>query len=226
MENICYLNDSCGKFKRNLCSYPEFCIKLFKIDSLFNLGLFTDLQRKHLNLRIDADGTDKEQFIKLKEIEDNIESWVNAGNNLYLYSYQTGNGKSSWCCRLAQAYINSIWHKTEIKCRVLFISVPKFFIMLKDNISHENDYIKHIKDNVLNCDLVIWDDVGTKTGTEFEMENLLNIIDSRLVAGKSNLYTSNIDPMQLRERVGERLYSRIINLSTVIQFNGRDKRGL
>lgn len=226
MTNQCYLNYSCGKYNRGGCTYPEFCVKLFKINSLFDAGLFSETQRKHLNLRIDNNGTDREQFSQLKQIEDNIESFIQEGRNLFIYSPQPGNGKTSWCLRLAQQYINAIWHKSDIRCRVLFVSVPKFFIMLKDNISQKNEYITYIKQNVLDCDLVIWDDIGTKVGTEFEIENLLNIVDNRISNGKSNFYTSNLIPNQLTERLGERLYSRIVNLSINIPLNGMDKRGL
>lgn len=188
--------------------------------------MISNTQRRHINLRTDIDGTDREQFGLLKSIGDNIEQFVEQGKNLYIYSSNCGNGKTSWALRLVQNYIDSIWYKTDIRCRAMFISVPKFFIMLKDNISTRNEYIAHIKQNVTDCDLVVWDDIGTKVGTEFEIENLLNIIDNRLCNGKSNIYTSNMDPIQLNERVGDRLYSRIVNLSTNICFKGMDKRGL
>ena len=222
----CFLHDVCNIYRKNNCHLDEFCLKLFKTDALYNEGLFNIPQRKHLNLRIDDDGTDKVSFTQLKQIETNIEDFVQQGSNLYLYSQNCGNGKTSWALRLAQTYINKIWHKTEIKCRVLYISVPKFFIMLKDNIREGNEYIYHIKNNVLDCDLVIWDDIGTKMGTEFEIENLLNIIDARISNNKSNIYTSNMSPAQLNERVGERLYSRIVNTAYNIELMGKDKRGL
>ena len=226
LSNECYLQTTCGKFKRGGCDPNSFCIKLFKVNTLFDLALFSEVQRKRIELHADSNGTDREQFVQLHQIEVNIENFIQNGTNLYLYSANPGNGKTSWCLRLAQDYINQIWHKTELKCRVLFISVPKFFIMLKQSLNNNNEYIEHIKKNVFDCDLVIWDDIGTKIGTEFEMENLLNIVDSRLSNGKSNFYTSNIFPKELIERVGERLYSRIAHLSTCIQFNGMDKRGL
>ncbi len=220
------MKSECQKYLQGKCNDNSFCVKLFKLEQLYNLGLFSDVQRKHLDLRIDSDGTDRQQFEMLKNIEDSIVSFVTQGKNLYLYSLNCGNGKTSWAIRLAQAYVNKIWYKCDVSCKIMFISVPKFFISLKDNISLKNDYIQHIKDNVLDCDLVIWDDIGTKVGTEFEIENMLNIIDNRLCNGKSNIYTSNINPLQLNERVGGRLYSRIINLSTNIEFKGQDKRGL
>ena len=58
------------------------------------------------------------------------------------------------------------------------------------------------------------------------MENLLNIIDYRISYNKSNIYTSNLTPDELSEKLGDRLHSRIIKLSDVVEFVGQDKRGL
>lgn len=222
----CFLKEQCKKFQRGDCPQNDFCIKLFKLDALYNLGLFSDFQRCYLPLHIDRDGTDKEEFNTLKAIESDIENFVSKGQNLYIYSSSTGTGKTSWGLRLAQAYLNSIWYKTDITCRVLFISVPKFYLALKDNISKKNDYIEHIKNNVLQADLVIWDDIATKVGTEFEIENMLNIIDNRIYDKKCNIYTSNMNPLQINQLLGSRLFSRIVNQSINICFHGTDKRGL
>lgn len=58
------------------------------------------------------------------------------------------------------------------------------------------------------------------------MENLLSIINTRLNNGKSNIYTSNLSGDELQEKIGDRLYSRIINLSEDIEFFSFDKRGI
>ena len=143
-----------------------------------------------------------------------------------MWSSMTGNGKTAWSLRLIQAYLSKIWVTSDLSCRALFINVPKFFLSLKDNISQRNDYISHIKSNVLNADLVVWDEVALKTLTPFEMENLLSLINNRIDLGKANIYTSNISPNELLNLVGDRLYSRIINKSDVLEFRGADKRNL
>ena len=125
-----------------------------------------------------------------------------------------------------QSYLESIWYKSDLKCRALFINVPRFLIALKNSISQQDDYINHIKENIQAVDLVVWDDIAIKTATTYEMENLLSIIDYRLNSGKSNIYTSNLFGKELSESLGDRLYSRIVNLSEVIEFVGQDKRGL
>ena len=221
----CFLHDVCRIYQKGECHPHEFCLKLFKTDALYNEGLFALEQRQHHNLYIDSDGTDREEFGKLKSIEKNIEDFVSNGSNLYIFSHHCGNGKTSWALRLCQSFVNKIWHKTDIRCRVLFVSVPRFLIMLKDNISCRNDYIAHIKENIYDCDLVVWDDIGTKVGTEFEIENLLTILDYRVANNMSNIFTSNLSSYELQERVGERLFSRIVNTSTVIELRGVDKRG-
>lgn len=196
------------------------------MNTLYNNSLISEKQRNYINLHVDEDGTDKEQFATLKQFQDYIVEFVSQGRNLYLYSDNCGNGKTSWALRLAQTYLNKIWYSTATDCRVLFISVPKFFIKLKESLSQPNDYINHIKRHVVDCDLVIWDDIGTKVGTEFEVENLLSIINNRIDNGKSNIYTSNINPEDLQRCLGDRLYSRVVNMSTLIQLKGQDKRGL
>jgi DNA replication protein DnaC len=196
------------------------------MDSLYSAALMTDSQKHHIVLNVDQDGTDLEQFKQLAAIEQDILNFIKEGKNLYLHSANCGNGKSSWSIRLAEAYFNKIWARTEAKCRVLFISVPRFLLALKDNITAKNSYVEYIKENVLEADLVIWDDIAAKMGSEFELTHLLNIIDNRLSLGKSNIYTSNLNRQQLYTALGERLTSRIANMSIDIELFGADKRVL
>ena len=218
--SICYLREVCnGKD----CQ-ADFCLRKYKMDSLYSAALITDSQKKHITLRVDEDGTDLEQFKHLAEIEKNIMSFVSEGKNLYLHSANCGNGKSSWSLRLVEAYFNKIWARSEAKCRVLFISVPRFLLALKDDITIKNPYVTYIKENVLEADLVIFDDIAAKMGSEFELTHLLNIIENRIALGKSNIYTSNLNRQQLYNALGERLTSRVANMSIDIELRGADKR--
>jgi DNA replication protein DnaC len=194
------------------------------MDSLYSAALMTDSQKQHIVLRVDQDGTDLEQFKQLAAIEQDIVNFINSGKNLYLHSANCGCGKTSWSLRLTEAYFNKIWARSEAKCRVLFISVPRFLLALKDNITAKNSYVEYIKENVFEADLVIWDDIAAKMGSEFELTHLLNIIDNRLALGKSNIYTSNLNRQQLYTALGERLTSRIANMSIDIELFGSDKR--
>ena len=218
----CYLKTSCnGK------DCDTFCIRKYKMDSLYSAALMTESQKRHITLRVDADGTDLEQFKQLAGIEQNICKFIEEGKNLYLHSSTCGCGKTSWSLRLVEAYFTKIWARSEPTCRALFISVPRFLLALKDSIANKSSYIDYIKENVLLADLVVWDDIAAKAAsTDYEATHLLNIIDNRIALGKSNIYTSNLNRSQMYQVLGERLTSRIANMSIDIELFGSDKRNL
>jgi DNA replication protein DnaC len=218
----CWLIDNC---KQLHCNDKNGCLILYKLNYLYNEANVPINLRKNIPLRTDADGTDLEEFKQLKNIQDNIVKFVSGGGQLHIHSKQAGNGKSSWAIRLLQTYFNNIWLRTDLKCRALFVNVPLFLLKLKESISNKSDYIDHIKENIYDCDLVIWDDIGTKSATVYEGENLLSIIDYRIGNGKANIFTSNLNNKELHEALGDRLASRICNSGINIEFKGGDKRG-
>ena len=222
----CWVTETCKKYKEDKCNENEFCIKKFKLEYLYKNSLLSENQWHSKKLFLQTDLTDKEEFDILKNIEISILEFVDSGKNLYIHSKICGNGKTAWAVKLLQAYLNKIWAESSLTCKALFINVPRFLLTLKESITTESEYINHIKKYVLDADLVVWDEVGVKALTNYEHEHLLNLINTRLDEGKSNIYTSNLDAEELREKVGERLYSRISNLSIDIEFHGVDKRGM
>lgn len=223
----CFVKDTCKKYRKDSsCDSSDFCIKLFKLEELYNQSLLSESQRKRIGLVLDSDLSDEKAFEHLSNIERNITQFVNNGDNLFIYSSNVGNGKTSWAIRMIQSYLGSIWPESSITCRALFVNVPRFLLSLKASISKTDEYVEHIKEHILDVDLVIWDEVGVKSLTAYEHEHLLNLINTRLDKKKSNIYTSNLYGDVLREKVGDRLYSRIINLSINIELKGKDKRGL
>ena len=227
----CWLKNTCKKYnssKECACrSNDIFCIKLFKLDELYNIANMSMVQRTKKDLILDADKCDKDAYSELKNFCENIEQNVKSGYNIYIYSSITGNGKTAWAEKIIQSYINSIWYKANLEPPVvLFVSVPSYLIAMKDNISNRNEYFNYIKENAIKADLVIWDDIATKGMTQFEHDNLLAIIDQRMLLNKSNVFTSNIYPEDLEDYLGPRLTSRIRQLSKCIEFKGKDKRGI
>lgn len=218
----CYMYNQCN---HKDCG-SDFCLRKYKLDFLFDAAQMTEFQRVRFALRIDADGTDLEEFKQLAGIEQDILTFVNDGRNLYLYSANCGNGKTSWGLRLMQAYFNRIWARSELTCRGLYINVPGFLQGLKDSISRTREDIDHIKNHILTADLVIWDDLASKVGSEYEINYLLSFIDARMAANKANIFTSNLSIEQLQAALGARLASRIGQPSIVIQLKGSDKRSL
>lgn len=203
----------------------KFCLRRYKLDSLFSLSLLSETQRKKIALKIDEDGTDLNEFRQLAEIEHNIEAFVTEGKNLFIHSPICGCGKSSWAIRMIQSYFDEIWPETELECRAMFVSVPRFLNAIKENISNKNEYAQFIKNNIFKADLIVWDDISAKCGTEYEIDQLLSILDSRIALGKANIYTSNRNIQEIEEDLGQRIASRMRN-AIDIELHGKDKRHL
>ena len=218
----CWLKQNCSGVD---CD-KEFCLKRFKLDALYEKTLLPETHKKDIKLYSDSDGSDLESFRYLKSIQNNIVKFVESGDNLYIHSPNCGNGKTSFAVKLIKEYLNQIWVRSDLVCRALFIHVPTYLLALKDNISEKSEFVSYVKENILIADLVVFDEVATSTFTRFEGENILSIINARIESGKSNIYTSNLSDSELLDKVGERLYSRIINKSNDVLLVGKDKRGL
>lgn len=169
------------------------------------------------------DDEDFEAFCKLADIKDGIKAFVQNGSNLYITSANTGNGKTSWSIKLLLKYFDEIWAGNGCKTRGLFIHTPTLLAQLKDF----NNVLpnKYDKQELLDCDLVVWDDIASTSLSNYDLTQLLIYIDYRVLNGKSNIYTGNIITSTVMSKVlGERLTSRIWNSSLVIKLNGKDKR--
>ena len=204
----------------------DFCMRKYRLDCLYDKSLLTATLRRHKTLYTDQDGTDRAEFSQLAGIEQAADKFVEEGFNLYIHSSNCGNGKTSWAIRILTSYFQKIWPKSNFECQGLFISVPSYLLALKESISGKNEYADFINKNVLEADLVIWDDIATKIGTEFELNHLLNMINTRMNNGKANIFTSNLGKQDLTNALGERLASRICNKSIDIELHGADKRYL
>jgi len=77
---------------------------------------------------------------------------------------------------------------------------------------------------LLNCDLLIIDDLGTEFSTSFTQSCIYNIVNTRLMSGLPVIINTNLNDAQLEEKYGERVTSRIIGNYAVLRFFGNDVR--
>lgn len=168
---------------------------------------------------------DLQVYKKLQAKSDAILNFIETGNNLYIYSENCGNGKTTWAIRLMYSYFDKIWHKSCFDCKALFVSVPKFLYNCKRSISQDVKGFEELCNLISEVDLVIWDDIGEMKASDYEHQILFQYIDDRINSKKSNIYTSNKNKEQLEDVLGVRLASRIYNCSECIEFVEEDKRG-
>ena len=121
-------------------------------------------------------------------------------------------------------FFDCVWAGNGFKCRGVFIHVPTFLASLK-NFSVSDPKFDELKQNILDVDLVIWDDIGSVGLSQFDHSQLLSYIDTRVLNKRSNIFTGNIGESKIEECLGTRLASRVWNASTKIELKGKDKRG-
>lgn len=162
---------------------------------------------------------DLASFRHLAEIKTNIAKLVENGYNLCIVSNNTGNGKTSWAIKIMLRFFNDVWAGNGFRVRGMFVHVPTLLLQLKD---FNNPLSKEYKDNLMNCDLVIWDDIASSGISNYDYTQLLSYIDQRILNKKSNIYTSNVAD-DMNRIMGERLTSRI-NSSEIVRLHGKDER--
>ena len=219
VEN-CWYQGVCPK-SPSQCSTT--CLRYIEMLNLVQQSNIPESKWIPLKLR---PGADRDSFLRLQSIKENIEEWVKGGNNLYIYSQNCGNGKTSWSIKLMLAYFNEIWAGNGFRRRGIFVSVPEFLDRSREIINNRDDEFVKIKDDIIDCDLVIWDDITSTQLTNFNHSLLLNYIDARMLANKANIFTGNVDYEGMIKGLGGRLSSRVWNGSEIIEFVDRDKRGV
>ena len=75
-----------------------------------------------------------------------------------------------------------------------------------------------------DCELLVVDDLGTEMTTEFVRAALYELINSRLLAQKTTLISTNLNERDLEARYGGQIASRLVGSYRVIYFLGDDIR--
>lgn len=168
---------------------------------------------------------DLESFVRLKQIKDNILEFVEKGNNLYICSKITGNGKTSWAIKMMHKYFDEIWYGNDFTPRALFIHVPTFLIKCKDFKTTDSEF-ESLKRLLPKVDLVVWDEIAATDMSSYDYSQLLMYVDARALDSKSNIYTGGIvNREDMESLLGARLTSRIWASNTeIIEFFGGDRR--
>lgn len=73
-------------------------------------------------------------------------------------------------------------------------------------------------DGVLECDVLIIDDFGSEPKTKSTEEYFYSVLNERLVKNKHTIISTNLMPMQILDKYGERTFSRLNNKATSVML--------
>lgn len=92
----------------------------------------------------------------------------------------------------------------------------------------ENEHFSSEKgdsyNNMLDCDLLVIDDLGTEFSTSFTQSTLYGLVNSRILSGKPTIINTNLTMAEIEKRYSARISSRFIGNYTAKKFIGFDIR--
>lgn len=133
---------------------------------------------------------------------------------VYLYG-PVGTGKTFSASCMANELMEN--NKT-----VLVMNLGLYLTKLKREWAEaENDVLNYAKE----CDMLIIDDFGVEKVSEFVLEKLFALIDTRYRSQKAMIITSNLSLEEIMSKFGDRIADRIVDMCFPIEVKGESMRG-
>lgn len=109
---------------------------------------------------------------------------------------------------------------------VIYLSANDLFNVFSKNKFefHTEEDMKDMYQYILECDLLIIDDLGTELNNSFVSSQLFYCINERLNMRRSTIISTNLTMNQLRDSYSERVASRIMSQYTALPLYGADIR--
>lgn len=106
--------------------------------------------------------------------------------------------------------------------QIIYLSATELFSQIRA--SFEDNETEELIEKYINCSLLIIDDLGVEKTTDFTLEYIYKIIDSRYRKLKSVIIVSNFNDDELKEKLSERVVSRIYEMCKGVKLEGDDYR--
>ncbi len=159
---------------------------------------------------------DNARNLKLcRRYAEHFDEMLEKNQGLLMYG-SVGTGKSFSAACIANYLLNS-------GISVIMTS----FVKLLDAMQDRRDDAQALIDRMNKVKLLIIDDLGAERGSDYTLEKVYNIIDSRYRARLPIILTTNLDIEQMKDEDDiryERIYDRIFELCYPMQYTGKSWR--
>ena len=137
-------------------------------------------------------------------------------NNLLFYG-NSGLGKTFLSHCIAKELLGTAH-------TVLYLTAYELFDILGKAMYHDDKEFAASGEHILDCDLLIIDDLGTELANAFTLSRLSLCINERFINRRSTIISTNFGVQELADHYGERNFSRIFSSYTPLRFFGEDIR--
>ncbi len=145
-----------------------------------------------------------------------VDTFDREKNNLFLYG-DIGVGKTFLTNCIAKELID------QSKSVIYFSAFQMFETMAKGKFDKDK-IAQNTNEYIVECDLLIIDDLGTELTNAFTASEFFHCINERLLCEKPTIISTNLSLDALKERYSERTFSRIASNYTMIRLTGEDIR--
>ena len=163
--------------------------------------------------------TDKDLIRKARNYVKHFDKMRADNIGLILYG-GIGSGKTYIACSIANEIISKYSYTVKMR---------NFAQILNDlqKCGFELDRNEYIN-NITNATLLILDDFGIERNTEYVLEQVYNVINSRYLKTKPTIITTNLNFKDIEKEQEDimlgRIYSRIIEMCLPLRVTGIDRR--
>ena len=163
----------------------------------------------------------EEKFSPRKNMENNLEyilkdyipNFSKISTNLLFYG-NPGSGKTYLSYCVSKAIL-------DMGYLVIYKTSDELIKNLRD-IRFNNDAT--LESLILDCDLLIIDDLGAEHLNEFSITELFNVINKRILTNKKMLISTNLTLPGITKQYSERIASRLIGEFKLCKFYSEDIR--
>ena len=147
-----------------------------------------------------------------------VENFEKKGGNL-IFTGSTGVGKTFLTNCIAKALIDQYQS-------VIYLSSNDLFDVFSKNKFHYDteEEMKDMYQYILDCDLLIIDDLGTELPNSFTVSQLFICLNERILRQKSTIISTNLALDDIKTIYSERTFSRISSNYTILRITGDDIR--
>lgn len=148
-----------------------------------------------------------------------IQNFDKEFQNILFYG-NAGVGKTFLSNCIAKELLNS-------SHTVIYLTAFQFFDILERHKFDKNDTDYSMEEKfqgIMDCDLLIIDDLGTELTNSFINSQLYLCVNERLLSKHSTIISTNLSLDEIRELYSERIFSRITSNYTIIKLFGEDIR--
>ena len=219
---FCPICQDQGFVGTQMCSCMEQLMRDEKLRRLNAVSALPLAGFDSFSLRYYSDQPDEQGVIPAKRMADILKicrdfstSFPNCRS--LLLCGKTGLGKTHLSLSIAAEVIDRGYS-------VIYGSVQDLFRQIEnERFSREGDRYSTLQ-SLLDCDLLVLDDLGTELTGNLTNAVLYNLVNSRINRRQSTIINTNLSMNELLTTYSERIVSRIMGSYTVLRFVGKDIR--